>query len=104
MNSHGDRLDRIERAIESLVGISTVQQDILDALTRGAREMQESMVQTQAEIRDIKVEMRQMQAEIRDIRVDIREMQTEIRGLQAENRRILDYLFNQQSEGNGADS
>lgn len=90
-NDEPTRLDRIEMTLEALIGtmadfrdeMATLRADInedLNAMTRAVRTLAE---------------------EGQRDREDIRTMQAEIRGLQSENRRILDYLLNQQQGGEG---
>jgi uncharacterized protein Yka (UPF0111/DUF47 family) len=85
-NNEPSRLDRIEMSIEALIGaMESFRSDIhedLSAMSNAIRILAE---------------------EGQRDRENIRTMQAEIRGLQSENRRILDYLLNQQGE-QGQDS
>ena len=80
------RLDRIEMSIEALIGTMA---DFRDEMATLRADINEDLSAMSSAIRTLAEEGQ------RD-REDIRAMQTEIRGLQLENRRILDYLLNQQ--------
>jgi hypothetical protein len=110
-----DRLDRIEAMLEALAAdrVERTRQQT-DWETRmeerqtlweeRTADLHEDMLATLRMVHTLAEEGQRDRAEIRADRSDIRTMQTEIReiqadirGLQIENRRILDYLLNQQS-------
>lgn len=92
-NNEPSRLDRIEMSIEALIGVMTDFQ----------QQMSNFREDIHADLSGISTAIRVLAEEGQRDREDIRTMQAEIRGLQSENRRILDYLLNQQGE-QGQDS
>ncbi len=91
-----DRLDRLEALSETI--LFAIQQQ-----GQQIRQLAEQQQQTQAglttTIADIVSMIGNLTREGNEDRRAIRELQSEVRGLQSENRRILDYLLNQQGGG-----
>lgn len=87
-SNNSDRLDRIERIVES---IATGQVQI----NHTVNQLSQIQLRTMEELREHRRDMLEMRADMQEIRVDTLEMQSEVKGLQTENRRILDRLFNE---------
>ena len=81
----GDRIDRIETALEQLTGR-------VDTLVTLMADFRESQLQSQQEHLQLLRIMAQQQTQVVEIT-------KEIKGLQTENQRILEYLFCQQGQG-----
>lgn len=73
----------------------------LDRLTGRVEQLAEGQQVMQATVGQLIQAMFESSRQADADREQVRELQSEVRGLQAENRRILDYLFNQQRNGDG---
>jgi predicted nuclease with TOPRIM domain len=100
-SDNSDRLDRIERIVESMATgqvqtnhtvnqLSQIQLRMMEELGEHRR----NMLEMRADMQEMRADMREIRADMREMRADMQEMQSEVRGLQTENSRILDRLFN----------
>ena len=93
------RLDRIEAIVETLVNQSQVFREDLQELRLDTQAIGEQVSNLTEDVQATLQMINTLAQEGARDRQDIRTIQTEVRGLQQENRRILDYLFNQQQGG-----
>lgn len=108
---NGNRLDRIEAAIEANgQQIEKNTDAIIDlrvavsSLIETSNQFQRNFEVMAAEIVSLRRDFTVMQGEIREINEEIREIKLDIRGLQVENRRILDRFFGQEENGETGES
>lgn len=86
-----NRLDRIEKILETVVATVAQNSQQIEANSRETAELR-SAVNSLVQI----VELHQTNFEV--IVTEMKQMHAEIRGLQTENRRILDHLFGEQGD------
>lgn len=82
-----ERLDRLAGRVEQLAENQQAMQATVGQLIQA---MFESSRQADAD-----------RAAMRDVQTQVQLIQTQVQGIQTENRRILDYLFGQQRNGDG---